>query len=260
MNQNEKAVQFASLHKKGAPLILYNVWDAGSAKAVAEAGSHAIATSSRALAGSQGYEDGEQVPFDLFLRIISRIAAAIDRPVSVDFEGGFAGSDNSTLASNFGQVLDTGVVGVNFEDQVVKSDGLYTIDEQAARIRAIRAVADKRGVPAFINARTDLFLGPTGEGGAAVKEAIDRAKAYAAAGASGFFVPGLKDPALISQVVQQSPIPVNVLVMDGTPSLHELTVIEVARISYGAMPYSKVAEFLTGQASDAIYGSGLVGA
>lgn len=257
MNQNEKAAQFASLHKKGAPLILYNVWDAGSAKAVAEAGSQAIATSSRALAAAQGYEDGEAIPFDLFVRVVARIVAAIDRPVSVDFEGGFAGSDNVTLEANFGQLLDAGAIGINFEDRVVNGNGLYSVEEQADRIRAIRAVADKRGTPAFINARTDLFFGPTG-GAAAVKESIARAKAYAAAGASGFFIPGLKDPALISQVVQQSPIPVNVLVMDGTPSLHELTVIEVSRISYGAMPYAKVVEFLTGQASDAIYGSGMV--
>ena len=44
MNQTEKAKRFAKLHVKGSPLLLYNAWDAGSAKAIAEAGAKAIAT------------------------------------------------------------------------------------------------------------------------------------------------------------------------------------------------------------------------
>jgi len=31
MNQTDKAKRFAELHVKGAPLLLYNAWDAGSA-------------------------------------------------------------------------------------------------------------------------------------------------------------------------------------------------------------------------------------
>ena len=32
MNQVEKAARFSELHVKGAPLLLYNAWDAGTAK------------------------------------------------------------------------------------------------------------------------------------------------------------------------------------------------------------------------------------
>ena len=31
MNQTDKARRFAELHVKGAPVLLYNAWDAGSA-------------------------------------------------------------------------------------------------------------------------------------------------------------------------------------------------------------------------------------
>ena len=61
MNQAEKAARFAELHVKGAPLLLYNAWDAGSAKSILDAGAKAIATSSWAVAEAHGYRDGEAI-------------------------------------------------------------------------------------------------------------------------------------------------------------------------------------------------------
>ena len=90
MNQTEKAKRFAKLHVKGSPLLLYNAWDAGSAKAIAEAGAKAIATSSWSVAEAQGYRDGELIPIALAEQIVGQIAATIDLPVTVDFEGGYA--------------------------------------------------------------------------------------------------------------------------------------------------------------------------
>ena len=90
MKQAEKAARFAGLHAKGAPLLLYNAWDAGSAKAILEAGGKAIATSSWSVAEAQGYRDGETIPIGLAEQIIGRIVATIDVPVTVDFEGGYS--------------------------------------------------------------------------------------------------------------------------------------------------------------------------
>src|SRR2546430_823030 len=87
MNRPEKAARFAELHVKGAPLLLYNAWDAGSAKSIVEAGAKAIATSSWSVAEAQGYRDGEAIPIDLAEQIIARIAATIDVPVTVDING-----------------------------------------------------------------------------------------------------------------------------------------------------------------------------
>lgn len=192
MGQTDKARHFADLHVKGTPLLLYNAWDAGSAKAIRDAGAKAIATSSYSVAEAQGYRDGEAIPVGFVERIVGQIAATIDLPVTVDFEGGYDGDDDDGLAGNVARLLDLGVIGINFEDRVVKGSGLYEISRQADRIATVRETARVRGVELFINARTDLFLGQGRDEAQLIGEALDRAKAYAAAGASGFFIPGLE--------------------------------------------------------------------
>src|ERR1700740_1679948 len=183
MNQSEKAARFAELHGKDqTPLLLYNAWDAGSAKAIAAAGAPAIATSSWSVAEAHGYRDGQDIPLAFAEQIVARIAAAVEVPVSVDFEGGYS-EDNGELAENAGRLIDVGVIGINFEDRVVRGDGLD----------AIHSVAHKRDIDLFINARTDLFLGQGRDPAASITEAIERSKAYADAGASGFFIPGLQE-------------------------------------------------------------------
>src|SRR5580704_2072459 len=188
MNQVEKVKRFAELHVAGTPLVLYNAWDAGSAKAILDAGAKAIATSSWSVAAAQGYGDGEAVPIELAEQIVGRIAATVEIPVTVDFEGGYS-EDDGELAANISRLLDLGVIGINFEDRIVKGSGLYSVDRQARRIAAIREAARQKGVDLFINARTDVFF-EHGVDAAAVAEALDRGRAYAAAGASGFFIPG----------------------------------------------------------------------
>ncbi len=236
MTRNEKARAFAALHIKGKPVQLFNAWDAGSAKAIAAAGAPAIATSSWAVAASLGYKDGEDLPLPLALEAIGRIAAAVDIPVTADFEGGYS-EDDTVLAENIARLLETGVVGINFEDRVVKGSGLYSRERQAERIAAIRKAADSKGVPLFINARTDLFFEHFNEAADYVDEAIERASAYAGAGASSLFVPGLVDDALIARLAEGSVLPVNVMVMDGVSPAGRLAELGAARISFGNIPY-----------------------
>jgi 2-methylisocitrate lyase-like PEP mutase family enzyme len=206
MNQVEKAARFAALHVKGAPLLLYNAWDAGTAKSILDAGAKAIATSSWAVAEAQGYRDGESIPITFVEQIIARIVSTIDAPVSVDFEGGYS-DDNGALAENVARLLELGIIGINFEDRVVQGAGLYPIDQHARRIAAIREAARAEGVDLFINARTDLFLGQQRDPANSINDALDRAKAYAAAGASGFFIPGLRDDALIGHICDGVALP-----------------------------------------------------
>src|ERR1700751_3674740 len=103
MNQKEKAKRFAQLHVKGAPLLLYNAWDAGSARSVLEAGAKAIATSSWSVAAAQGYQDGEAIPIEFAEQIVGRIATSVDAPVTVDFEGGYS-EDDSELGDNISRL------------------------------------------------------------------------------------------------------------------------------------------------------------
>jgi len=85
MSQAEKASHFAGLHQKGNPVVLYNIWDAGGAKALADEGAAAVATGSWSIAAAHGYDDGEAMPMDFILNIVERICATVDVPVTVDF-------------------------------------------------------------------------------------------------------------------------------------------------------------------------------
>ena len=232
-------------------MLLYNAWDAGSAKAILAAGAQAIATSSWSVAEAQGYRDGEAIPIGLVEQTISRIAATVDAPVTVDFEGGYS-EDDDELAGNIARLLDLGVIGINFEDRVVKGTGLYDVARQAERIAAIRETAEERGVKLFINARTDVFFEHGDDAVAAVPEALERAKAYTAAGASGLFVPGLVDAALIGRIVESTSLPVNVMVLDGVPANDRLAELGVARISYGPIPYIRALKTLEQEAKSVL--------
>jgi 2-methylisocitrate lyase-like PEP mutase family enzyme len=252
MSQKDKATRLADLHTKGTPLVLYNAWDAGSARAIGDAGAPAIATSSWSVAEAQGYRDGEEIPVDFRDQIIARIVASVDLlPVSADFEGGYT-EDDAQLAENIAHLLDLGIVGINFEDRVVKGSGLYCIDRQASRVAAIRQAAEKKKIPLFINARTDLFLGQGNDPQSTIQAALDRANAYQAAGASGFFIPGLQEESLIARICEGTTLPVNVMVMDGVPDNERLAEIGVARISYGPIPYINAMDTL-GQETAKLY-------
>jgi 2-methylisocitrate lyase-like PEP mutase family enzyme len=241
----QKARDFAALHVPGKPIVLYNVWDVGSAKAVVDAGARAIATGSWSVAAANGFEDREQLPLDRVIDVIGRIVAAVQVPVTLDFESGYARS-GADLEKHIGRVIDAGVAGINFEDQIIGSQGMYSIGEQADRIRAIRRAADARGVPLFINARTDVFLkNDVARHSSVVDEAIARGKAYASAGASGLFVPGIRDEELIRRVCAESTLPVNVLFYPEVPSRDRLARAGVARVSYGPRPYREMMARLT---------------
>jgi 2-methylisocitrate lyase-like PEP mutase family enzyme len=225
-------------------VILYNAWDAGSAKAIVEAGAKAIATSSWSVAAAQGYEDGEDLPLAIVEQVIGKITSSVEVPVTVDFEGGYSDDDHK-LGANISKLLDLGIIGINFEDRVVKGRGLYDIDRQAKRIAAIRRSAEHKGVPLFINARTDVFLGNSAD----VEEALQREKVYAAAGASGFFIPGLTVVDQIKRIVDEATLPINVMVMDGVPSNERLAKLGVSRVSYGPIPYVEAMQALQKKAT-----------
>jgi 2-methylisocitrate lyase-like PEP mutase family enzyme len=249
---SEKARDFAALHVRGNPLVLYNVWDVGSANAVASAGARAIATGSWSVAAANGFDDSEKLPLDRVIDNVARIVAAVSVPVTLDFESGYA-RGGAALESNIKRVIDAGVVGINFEDQVIDAKEMYSIDEQGDRIRAVRRAADAAGVPLFINARTDVFLqNAVAKHASVIDQAIERGKAYAAAGASGLFVPGIRNEALIQRICRESPLPVNVLFYPEVPPRDRLASAGVARLSYGPRPYREMMARLTEAAKAAL--------
>jgi 2-methylisocitrate lyase-like PEP mutase family enzyme len=236
--QIERCLLLNKLHIKGDPLILFNIWDAGSAKAMQEIGAKVIATGSWSVAASHGYDDGEKIPLDLVIANLNRIITSVSLPVTIDLEGGY-GKNLSEIQETVLKAIEAGAAGINFEDQIIDGSELYSIEEQCTRIKAVRSAAEQLSIPIFINARTDIFLknDPVSHHDKQVEEAIHRASAYAASGASGFFVPGLTDPKYIEKICRVSPIPVNIMVLSGIPASKALAELGVARISYGPHPY-----------------------
>jgi 2-methylisocitrate lyase-like PEP mutase family enzyme len=239
---------FAALHVPGDPVILYNIWDPGSAKAVAAAGSKALATGSHPVGDASGFGDAQHVPLDYVFANAGRIAAATDLPLTVDFEGAYS-TDPDEGAANVARLKQTGAVGCNFEDQVVGGEGLHPLDLQMKRIAAIRGAV---GEDFYINARTDLFLKTQNYDDALVDQAIERGKAFADAGASGFFVPRLSDPKQIERVVREVPLPLNVIAFPGAPDKKTWADAGVARISHGPFPHRALMVKLTEMAREAI--------
>jgi 2-methylisocitrate lyase-like PEP mutase family enzyme len=234
----DKAQLFASLHVPAHPLVLFNVWDVGSAQAVAKSGAKAIATGSASVAMANGFSDGQQLPLEFALANAKRIVEAVDLPVTVDFEGAYS-DDPYEGARNMVRLADCGAVGCNFEDQIVGGEGLYPVSVQAERIAAARQAV---GPDFFINVRTDLFLKADQDShdDAMLDEAIGRVQAFAEAGASGFFVPMLGKLDFLRRLCEVSPVPVNFMTYPGCPSNAEIAATGVARISHGPFPHMEL--------------------
>ena len=245
---SDKFSEFAALHAPGSPVILYNIWDVGSAKAVEKAGAQALATGSHPVADAAGWADGQGVPIDFALANAARIVSATSLPVTVDFEGGYA-TDPQIVAQNVKRLADTGAVGCNFEDQVIGGEGVHPVTEQAEKIAAIRKQV---GASFFINARTDLLLKTQQHDDALIDQVVERGRAFADAGASGFFVPRLSDAKQIERVVREVPLPLNVIAFPGAPPKSEWASAGVARISHGPFPHRALMAKLEEMAREAI--------
>jgi 2-methylisocitrate lyase-like PEP mutase family enzyme len=245
-----KFEDFAQLHVPGEPIVLFNVWDAGSAVAVAKSGAGAIATSSSSIAMNNGTDDGQKVPFEFALANAARVVGAVDLPVTIDFEGGYA-EDAGGLTANGRKLAETGAIGCNFEDQVVGTDRIYDINEQVARIGALRAGV---GDAFFINARTDLFLKakPDAHDSALVDKAIERGRAYANAEVNGYFIPGLADLSLVERITKAVNLPVNAMHLPNGPTRAEWASAGIARVSHGPFPFMAMQQWLTSQAETAL--------
>ena len=256
-SQINKATEFKNLHIKGSPIIIYNAWDAGSAKSIAKAGAKAIATGDHPVGFAHGFGDDDftDFTFDMYLVTIKEIAKRVGNlPLSIDINNANE-LVGSALMDRVKTVIDAGAVGINFEDSFTDGSGVQTIDEQVDRIKTIRIAADELSVPLFINARTDIFAqSDPVHHKKHLDEAVERAAAFKNAGADGFFVPGLLDLKLIKKLVESVELPVNIIKFPGSPTTKELAEVGVSRISYGPVPQIAMSNWLVDQAMKAIRG------
>lgn len=232
--QKEKALKLYALHHTGKLLILPNIWDALGAILLESLEFPAVATASASIAFSNGYNDGEQLPFADVLARLKQIANSVAVPVTADIESAYATTD-AQLRNNINQLLDTGIVGINIEDTNTDTKAIYSLEEQCKRIRIIKEVAQERGIPLFINARTDVLLHGQLFKGEEEKfdEIIKRGLAYKEAGAGCFYPILMKKEEDIKRLYELIEFPINVLTFPGIPPLKNLEEIGVARVSLG---------------------------
>ncbi|WP_199439927.1 isocitrate lyase/PEP mutase family protein [Umezawaea beigongshangensis] len=246
----DRATALLDLHTAPELLTLVNVWDVASAKAVAALpGTRAIATASHSVAASLGYPDGEQVPLDLAIETVGRIAAAVDLPVTADLEAGY-GDPGETVR----RAIGVGVVGGNVEDRVAP------LREAVAAVEAVVRAGEAEGVPFVLNARTDAFLLAGDRDPAAVlADAIERGRAFLDAGAPVVFVPGRLDEPTVEALVEAfGPRKLTVIGVPGSPPLETLERLGVARVSYGPFSQRVALTALTDFATDVAAGRGAV--
>ncbi|RZS79999.1 2-methylisocitrate lyase-like PEP mutase family enzyme [Motilibacter rhizosphaerae] len=222
-----RARTLLDLHTAPEILVLANVWDVVSAQVVAATpGVRALATASHSIASTFGYADGENIPLDLHLDMVRRIVAAVDLPVTMDFEAGYGDAGETAR-----RAIEVGAVGGNLEDQ------LRPLDEAVANVEAVMRAGRDAGVEFVLNARTDAFVraaeGATSE--EKVAEAVRRGRAYLEAGAPVVFVPGAVQRDDIAALVEGIGVRrVTVISVPGVSlPARELQELGVARVSTG---------------------------
>jgi 2-methylisocitrate lyase-like PEP mutase family enzyme len=226
----QRAEEFLAMHQPGNPVVLPTVWDAWSANLAVQAGFAALTVGSHPLADSVGKSDGEGMSFDDVVARVSQITAAVDVPVSVDIESGYAQPAERLISG----LLSAGAVGLNIED-TVHSEGkrLRSSAEHAELVGALRAAADSAGVHVVVNARTDLFLRNDGDDADRVDRAIARLSEAAAAGADVLYPVGRHEPETMRRLTSELTLPVNAIAIPESDDPASFGPLGVGRISFG---------------------------
>jgi len=234
-----KIKQFCALHDTDELLFLGNAWDVLSARSLEESGFLAIGTTSWGVAASLGYADGEKIDFGLHLAIIKMIVDHVEIPVSADIEAGY-GEEDQTIVDNVLRTADLGVAGINIEDSFKRKPGLKELRDHAQLLQKMRAALDRHGFADFyINARIDTYFRTESP----FAETLERGKAYVDSGASGVFVPGLREEGEIRAIAQQINAPLNILSLPGLTDAKKLAALGVKRFSIGNDFYDQVAGY-----------------
>ena len=225
-SQQEKADHFLSLHRGPAPLVIPNPWDVGSAKVLVAMGFEALATTSGGFAATLGRVDGS-VRRDEAVAHAAAIVAAVDVPVSADFENCFA-DEPAGVAETVELGIEAGLAGCSVEDW--SGSSIYEVDHAAERVAAAAEVAHRGPVRLVLTGRAENHIHDRPD----LADTIARLQRYQEAGADVLFAPGVIDPDDLRQLSREVDRPVNVVARPGCPSVAELAALGVRRVSVGA--------------------------
>ena len=238
-----RAEALRALHAGPAMLVLPNAWDAASARSVATAGFPAIATTSAGVALAMGYLDGERAPLEEMLSAAARVIAAVDVPVTVDFEAGYKLSVEEIAR----RLIAIGAAGLNFEDTDHYSETkLVPAEQQAERVAGLKAAGRAAGVDLVVNARTDVFIHKQGSPDEQLAEGLQRARLYKDAGADCVYPILLGDEAMLSAFVEAVGV-VNINLRRGGPlTLERAASLGIRRVSYAASVFRDTVSAIDG--------------
>lgn len=225
------AETFRTLHHKGIPFVMVNIWDRGSARMMQSMGAKALGTSSAAHAFTMARPDGGTLTRDEALAHAQDILSAITVPLQGDFENGF-GDDPDTCAETVRLAAEIGLAGICIEDIALPSDTAYDFDLAVERIKA--SVDAARNLPNdfVLTARADGIL----RGQYGTDEAIRRLQAFEAAGADCLFAPMPEDMDALTRICAATKAPVNAIAAGQfvKSTVDDFARAGVARLSLGS--------------------------
>jgi 2-methylisocitrate lyase-like PEP mutase family enzyme len=250
LTTSEKAATLRLLHTDPALLRLVNVWDAVSARTVADVpGVDALATASHSIAASLGLEDGEHISRDAMIDAVARIVGATDLPVTADLEAGYGDAGETAR-----RAIGVGAVGMNLEDQMAP------LPDAVAAVAAVVYAAEAEGLPDFVlNARTDAYLRAGDRPRAEVlADALERGRAFLEAGAPVVFVPGGVTEDEIGTLAEAfGPGRLSLIARPGGLALDRMAELGVARVSFGPFSQSVALMALQDLTTSVVAGGGL---
>lgn len=225
---SERIVEFRRLHASGC-FVMPNPWDVGSARALAQLGFKALATTSAGCAWALGCADNH-ISLDQALAHLRAITAAVEVPVNADFEGGFA-VEPAGVAANVKLAVATGIAGISIEDSTGDAaHPLHDFELAVERVRAARRAIDESGTGVVLTGRSEGFVC----GRPDIDETIRRLRAYAEAGADCLYAPRISSTEHIAAIVAAvSPRPVNLLINAPFTTVAAAAALGVRRISVG---------------------------
>jgi 2-methylisocitrate lyase-like PEP mutase family enzyme len=237
-NQKTLAEEFLKLHNGPQILLLPNAWDVVTAKIYEQLGFNAIGTTSAGIAATLGYPDGEVMTLDENISVVKRIVEKTSLPVSADIEAGYSSNIEGAVKAAEA-AIEIGAVGVNLEDSTGNNNNpFFDVSEIVERIKAIRSMAETRGIYLVINLRTDVYMLGKENHNEKFRHTVERANIYREAGADCIFVPDMGDfnEKIIKELVNEINAPLNIIAADNIPPVKKLEEIGVARLSFGPRP------------------------
>ena len=231
MSQGKK---FRAAMSSEKPLQIPGTINAYTALMAESVGYKAIYLSGGGVANaSYGLPDLGMTSLNDVLEDVRRITAATNVPLLVDIDTGWGGAFN--IARSIKDMTAAGAAAVHIEDQVAQkrcghrpNKSIVSVAEMVDRIKA--AVDAKTDSDFVVMARTDA-LAVDG-----MNAVVDRAGAFAEAGADAIFAEAMTEISMYSPIVEAADVPVlaNLTEFGETPlyTVDELAAVDIAMALY----------------------------